>query len=92
MNSTMTTEAGTVERLRADHGVTKRAWAAGPAPARRTFMYLGAIASASLISLCYGRQATDAGLHRLGMILTVAAVALLAATLADRSLARQVRA
>jgi hypothetical protein len=24
MNSTMTTEAGTVERLHADHGVTKR--------------------------------------------------------------------
>ena len=58
----------------------------------RTFMYLGAIASASLISLCYGRQATDAGLHRLGMILTVAAVVLLGATLADRSLTRQVRA
>ena len=42
-------------------------------------------------SLYYGRQATDAGLHRLGMIRTVAAVILLAATLADRSLARRVR-
>ena len=40
----------------------------------------------------YQANNTDAGLHRLGMILTVAAVVLLAATLADRSLARQVRA
>jgi sugar phosphate permease len=47
----------------------------------RTFMYLGAIASASLISACYGRQATDAGLHRLGLFLTGASVALGAATL-----------
>jgi MFS family permease len=53
----------------------------------RTFMYLGAIASASLISLSFGQAATDAGLHRLAVILTVAAVALLAATLADRKLA-----
>jgi hypothetical protein len=50
-------------------------------------MYLGAIASASLISLSFGRAATDAGLHRLAMILTVAAAALLAVTLADRKLA-----
>ena len=57
----------------------------------RTFMYLGAIASASLIGLCYGRQATDAGLHRLAMILLIAAAALLAVTLADRSLARTAR-
>jgi MFS family permease len=53
----------------------------------RTFMYLGAIASASLIGLSFGPAATDAGLHRLAMILTVAAAALLAATLADRTLA-----
>ncbi len=39
----------------------------------RTFMYLGAIASASLISLSFGQAATDAGLHRLAVILTVAA-------------------
>ena len=49
--------------------------------------YLGAIASASLIGLCYGRQATDAGLHRLAVILVIAAAALLAVTLADRALA-----
>jgi MFS family permease len=53
----------------------------------RTFMYLGAIASASLISLSFGHAATDAGLHRLAVILTAAAAALLAATLADRKLA-----
>lgn len=51
----------------------------------RTSMYLGAIASASLIGRCYGRQATDAGLHRLAVILVIAAAALLAVTLADRS-------
>jgi len=35
MNSTMTTEAGTVERLHADHGVTKRLgrWTRPPTPA-----------------------------------------------------------
>jgi predicted MFS family arabinose efflux permease len=53
----------------------------------RTFMYLGAIASASLISLSFGHAATDAGLHRLASILTLAAAVLLAATLADRNLA-----
>ena len=52
----------------------------------RTSMYLGAIASASLISLSFGHAATDAGLHHLAVILTAAA-ALLAATLADRKLA-----
>jgi MFS family permease len=53
----------------------------------RTFMYLGAIGSASLISLSFGRAATDAGLHRLAVILTAAGAALLIATLADRNLA-----
>jgi MFS family permease len=53
----------------------------------RTFMYLGAIASASLISLSFGHAATDAGLHRLAVILTIAAAALLAVTFADRELA-----
>ena len=53
----------------------------------RTFMYLGAIASASLISLSFGHAATDAGLHRLAVILIVAAAVLLAVTLADRKLA-----
>jgi MFS family permease len=54
----------------------------------RTFMYLGAIASASLISLCYGRQATDGGLHRLAVLLTIAGLGVLVATITDRTLAR----
>lgn len=53
----------------------------------RTFMYLGAIASASLVSLSFGHAATDAGLHRLAVMLTAAAVVLFAAILADRKLA-----
>ena len=53
----------------------------------RTFMYLGVIASASLISLSFGHAATDAGLHRLAVMLTAAAVVLFAAILADRKLA-----
>jgi phosphate/sulfate permease len=53
----------------------------------RTFMYLGAIASASLISHSFGHAATDAGLHRLAVMLTAAAVVLFAAILADRKLA-----
>jgi hypothetical protein len=57
----------------------------------RTFMYLGAIASASLISLCYGQQATDGGLHRLALLLTIAGLDLLVATIADRTLASQRR-
>lgn len=57
----------------------------------RTFMYLGAIASASLISLCYRQQATDRGLHRLALLLTVAGLGLLVATIADRTLASQRR-
>ena len=57
----------------------------------RTSMYLGAIASASLISLSFGHAATDAGLHRLAAVLTVAAAGLLTATLVDRKLAARPR-
>lgn len=56
----------------------------------RTFMYLGAIASAGLIGLAYGHRATDAGLHRLAAVLTVVALALLAVTAVDRTLAKNV--
>ena len=55
----------------------------------RTFMYLGAIASAGIIGFAFGARATDAGLHRLGVILTVASLILLAAILADRDLRRR---
>lgn len=50
----------------------------------RTSMYLGAIASASLIGACFGRQATDGGLHQLALILVIASAVLLAAAIADR--------
>ncbi|QKG25359.1 MFS transporter [Actinomadura verrucosospora] len=52
----------------------------------RTFMYLGAIASASLIGFAYGARATDAGLHRLAATLTVASLVLLVTTVFDRTL------
>jgi MFS family permease len=52
----------------------------------RTFMYLGAIASAGIIAFAFGAEATTAGLHRLGLILTVASLGLLAGVLADRDL------
>lgn len=42
----------------------------------RTFMYLGAILSASLISITFGQRATDTGLHGLAVILTCASVPL----------------
>lgn len=52
----------------------------------RTFMYLGAIASAGLIAFTFDAQATSAGLHRLGVILTTASLVLLASVLIDRNL------
>jgi hypothetical protein len=52
----------------------------------RTSMYLGAIASASLLSITYGAKATDAGLHTLGVILTIASAALVIAIILDREL------
>lgn len=51
----------------------------------RTSMYLGAIASASLIGLCFGRQATDTGLHHLAVILVIASTALVVNTFVDRN-------
>jgi hypothetical protein len=57
----------------------------------RTSIYLGTIASASLITLYYGRQAADGGLHRLAILMTIAALGLLAATITDRTLASQHR-
>lgn len=54
----------------------------------RTFMYLGAIASAGITGLAFGARATDGGLHQLALILTAVSVLLLAAILADGSLRR----
>jgi MFS family permease len=47
----------------------------------RTFMYLGAVLSTSLIGTAFGQRATDTGLHNLALVLTVASVVLLAGTL-----------
>lgn len=52
----------------------------------RTFSYLGAIASASLISLTFGEQATDAGLHELALILTFGSAATILTVVFDREL------
>ncbi|GLY70995.1 MFS transporter [Amycolatopsis taiwanensis] len=52
----------------------------------RSFMYVGAIASASLIGLTFGDTATDHGLHSLGAVLTVGSAALLVSTLIDKTL------
>ncbi|GAA4505224.1 MFS transporter [Actinoallomurus oryzae] len=52
----------------------------------RSFMYVGAIASASLINLTFGGEATDRGLHTLATVLVIGSAALLAATLLDRTL------
>ncbi|HVV20570.1 MAG TPA: MFS transporter [Pseudonocardiaceae bacterium] len=52
----------------------------------RSFMYVGAIASASLINLTFGGRATDHGLHTLAAVLVVGSAALLVATLLDRTL------
>jgi MFS family permease len=54
----------------------------------RSFMYVGAIASASLINLTFKSHATDHGLHTLALILTATSGALLAGTAGDRALRR----
>jgi len=54
----------------------------------RTSQYLGAILSASLISICYGERATDAGLHTLAVVLAMASALLLLVTTFDGSLRR----
>ncbi|WP_186382359.1 MFS transporter [Amycolatopsis rhizosphaerae] len=55
----------------------------------RTFSYLGAIASASLISLTFGAQAEDHGLHHLALILTVGSAATILTVAFDRELRRK---
>ncbi len=52
----------------------------------RTFMYLGAIASAGITGFSFGARAADAGLHHLAVILTIASAVALAAILLDRDL------
>jgi predicted MFS family arabinose efflux permease len=52
----------------------------------RTFSYLGAIFSASVIGLTFGDRATDAGLHHLAWVVLAIGAASLILTLADRHL------
>ncbi|MET7841095.1 MFS transporter [Streptomyces sp. NPDC005356] len=52
----------------------------------RTFGYLGSIASAAVTGMVFKDGATDSGLHSLGIVLVVAAAAVLAMTLLDRHL------
>jgi MFS family permease len=52
----------------------------------RTSMYLGAIASASLIAINFGRRASDHGLHQLAIAMTIVSLVLFATTLFDRDL------
>ncbi|WP_279583164.1 MFS transporter [Fodinicola feengrottensis] len=56
----------------------------------RTFMYVGAIAAASLISVTYRERATDASLHTLATVLVVASVLVVVMTVLNaRTAARR---
>ncbi|WP_285727822.1 MFS transporter [Psychromicrobium xiongbiense] len=52
----------------------------------RTFTYLGAIFSASLIGLVFGKVATDAGFHTLAWVLAVLGLGVVLLSLLDRSI------
>jgi MFS family permease len=54
----------------------------------RTAQYLGAIASSTLIALCFGPHASSAGLHNLAFALTGIGVVLITVTVFDRRLSR----
>jgi hypothetical protein len=54
----------------------------------RTFAYMGAIFSSSLIGLVFGGRATDAGFHALAWVLAGIGGAVLIMTLADRRIPR----
>ncbi|MCW2904976.1 MAG: major facilitator superfamily 1 [Streptosporangiaceae bacterium] len=56
---------------------------------QRTFQYIGAITSSSLIGLFYGNRASDGGLHAMAMAMIVLSALLLVGTLADRTLGRR---
>jgi MFS family permease len=53
---------------------------------QRTAGYLGAVAASSLLGVFYGRRASSAGLHSLGLAMVVISALLCAATLLDPSL------
>lgn len=54
----------------------------------RTFAYIGAIFSSSLIGITFGAAATDAGLHTLAWVMAGIGLALLVITVADRRIPR----
>ncbi len=53
---------------------------------QRTAGYLGAVGASTLLGLSYGRRASTAGLHSLGVTMVVISVLLCAGTLLDPSL------
>jgi MFS family permease len=56
----------------------------------RTFMYLGAMASSAAVAAAFPHGALTDGLHRLAVPMLVCAVLLLAVTVVDRSLRKEV--
>jgi predicted MFS family arabinose efflux permease len=54
----------------------------------RTFAYMGAIFSSSLIGITFGEAATGAGLHTLAWVMAAIGMALLVVTAADRRIPR----
>lgn len=56
---------------------------------QRTAQYIGAITASSLIALCYGARATDAGLHQVALAAGVLSILVLVLTLTDRALHRR---
>ncbi|MEU1157985.1 MFS transporter, partial [Streptomyces sp. NPDC005918] len=53
---------------------------------QRTAQYLGAITASGLIGLAYGQRADDGGLHLMGAVGGVLALALIVLTVSDRAL------
>jgi MFS family permease len=58
----------------------------------RTSSYMGAIFSAGLIGVAYGRRATDRGLHELAVIFVAISAVLLVGTILDRTIGGSRRA
>lgn len=54
----------------------------------RTFAYLGAIVSSSLIGIAFGSHATDHGLHIVGITIVAIGAVLVVMTIADRRIPR----
>ncbi|WP_430335929.1 MFS transporter [Rhodococcus sp. ACT016] len=55
----------------------------------RTFMYLGAIFSASLINLTFGHAITDAGFHSVAIVILAIGTAVVVMTVTDRGIPPQ---